>query len=71
MKNDILMIILPILVLVGWALLLTLADLWIPLKRKGIVALLAAAGLAAALGFTLAQGRLPVMVDSTVMVITE
>ncbi|NTV36059.1 MAG: NADH-quinone oxidoreductase subunit N [Anaerolineaceae bacterium] len=71
MKNDILMIILPILVLVGWALLLTLVDLWIPLKRKAIVALLAAAGLAATLGFTLAQGRLPVMVDSTVMVITD
>lgn len=71
MNKDILMILLPILVLVGWALLLTIVDLWIPLKRKGIVALLAAAGLALSLGFTLAQGRLPVMVDSTVMVITD
>ncbi len=48
--------ILPMLVVVIWAVLLMLADLWIPKERKGITAILAAAGLAVALGFTLAQG---------------
>ena len=48
--------ILPMLVVVVWAVLLMLADLWIPKDRKGITAILAAAGLAVALGFTLAQG---------------
>jgi NADH-quinone oxidoreductase subunit N len=47
--------ILPMLVVVIWAVLLMLADLWIPKERKGITAILAAAGLAVALGFTLAQ----------------
>jgi NADH-quinone oxidoreductase subunit N len=47
--------ILPMLVVVIWAVLLMLADLWIPKERKGITASLAAAGLAVALGFTLAQ----------------
>jgi NADH-quinone oxidoreductase subunit N len=47
--------ILPIIIVVAWATLLLVADLWIPKHRKGITALLAAAGLAIALGFTLAQ----------------
>lgn len=47
--------ILPILVVIVWAVLLMLADLWIPDERKGLTAILAAAGLAVALGLTLAQ----------------
>ena len=71
MNADLLTILLPVLALTGWALLLLLVDLWIPRTRKGITALLAAVGLAAALGLTIAQGRLPAMTDSTVMVITD
>ncbi len=41
---------------VVWAVLLMLVDLWIPKERKGITAILAAVGLAVALGFTLSQG---------------
>ncbi len=37
--------ILPVVVLVGWSLLLVLVDLWIPAQRKGITALVAALGL--------------------------
>ena len=48
--------ILPLIVVVGWAVLLMVVDLWIPKQRKGITALLAAFGLAVALGFALAQG---------------
>ncbi len=47
--------ILPLIILVGWAVVLMLADLWIPKSRKGITALLAAAGLAVTLGFVLQQ----------------
>lgn len=46
---------LPLVVLVFWAMALLLVDLWIPAHRKGITALLAAAGLAVSLGLTLAQ----------------
>ena len=46
-------VILPLLVLVGWACLLLLVDLFI--KRKGVTAFLAALGLALTLGLTLAQ----------------
>ena len=46
-------VILPLLVLTIWACVLLLADLFI--KRKGITALLAALGLAIALGLTLSQ----------------
>jgi NADH-quinone oxidoreductase subunit N len=45
--------ILPLLVLTAWACVLLLVDLFI--KNKGITALLAALGLALALGFTLSQ----------------
>jgi len=47
--------ILPLSVLVVWACVLLLVDLFIPKGRKGWTALLAAAGLAAALGITLMQ----------------
>ncbi|PKO06478.1 MAG: NADH-quinone oxidoreductase subunit N [Chloroflexi bacterium HGW-Chloroflexi-3] len=47
--------ILPVMIVAGWALLLLVVDLWIPRYRKGITALLAAVGLAIALGFVLAS----------------
>ena len=47
--------ILPIITILLWALLLLIADLWIPQKRKGLTALLAAIGLAAGIGLSLAQ----------------
>jgi len=48
-------IILPTILLVAWACVLLLVDLFIPKERKGWTALLAAVGLAGALGITLAQ----------------
>jgi NADH-quinone oxidoreductase subunit N len=50
--------ILPTLLLVAWACVLLLLDLFIPKGRKGWTALLAAVGLAAALGITIAQAGL-------------
>ncbi len=50
--------ILPTLLLVAWACLLLLVDLFIPKGRKSWTALLAAVGLAGALGITLAQAGL-------------
>jgi len=47
--------ILPLLVLVVWTCILLLVDLFIPRGRKGWTALLAAVGLALAMGLTLAQ----------------
>lgn len=47
--------ILPLTVLTAWTCVLLLADLLIPMDRKGITALLAALGLALTLGFTLSQ----------------
>jgi NADH-quinone oxidoreductase subunit N len=47
--------ILPIIILVAWACVLLLVDLFIPKGRKGWTALLAAVGLAGTLGVTLAQ----------------
>jgi NADH-quinone oxidoreductase subunit N len=52
--NDILAF-LPMIVLLTWAILLLLADLWISPERKGLTALLAAIGLAVTLGLTLAR----------------
>lgn len=46
---------LPLIVLTVWATALLLVDLFIPTDRKGLTALLAAAGLALTIGFTLAQ----------------
>ena len=48
-------IILPTILLVAWACVLLLVDLFIPKGRKGWTALLAAVGLAGAMGITLAQ----------------
>ncbi len=50
--------ILPTILLVAWACVLLLVDLFIPKGRKGWTALLAAVGLAGALGVTLAQAGL-------------
>jgi len=47
--------ILPLIIVVAWAVVLLLIDLWIPKRRKGITAVLAAAGLAVTLGFVLRQ----------------
>jgi NADH:ubiquinone oxidoreductase subunit 2 (subunit N) len=58
MKPSDILTILPIIVLVAWACLLLLVDLFIPRNRKGWTALLAAVGLAAALGVTVAQAGL-------------
>jgi NADH-quinone oxidoreductase subunit N len=48
---------LPLEVLVVWALALLVIDLWIPAQRKGITALVAAAGLAVSLGLALSQSN--------------
>jgi len=56
--NDLfrdLITLMPWVFLVLWACLLLLADLFIPTGRKGLTALLAAIGLAIALGFAVAQ----------------
>src|SRR5215212_4384042 len=47
--------ILPLTLLIVWACVLLLVDLFIPKERKGLTALLAALGLALTLGLTLAQ----------------
>jgi NADH-quinone oxidoreductase subunit N len=47
--SDDLLALLPVLIVAGWACVLILVDLFIPRRRKGITALLAAAGLLAAL----------------------
>jgi len=59
-QNDFFTI-LPVLTLVAWAILLLIADLFIPRGRKGITALLAALGLAAALGVSLALAGRPAL----------
>ncbi len=51
--ND-LITILPTIIVAVWAIVLLVADLWIPKERKGITALLAALGLAVTLGVNLA-----------------
>jgi len=56
-KSD-LYTILPLLIVMGWASLLLLVDLFIRRERKGWTAVLAAVGLAGALGITLAQAGL-------------
>ncbi len=45
----------PVIFLTAWASLLLLADLFVPKARKGITAILAAVGLAAALGIVIEQ----------------
>ncbi len=62
-------VILPLVVLVAWACILLLVDLFIPKGRKGWTALLAAVGLVAALGLTIAQnGTLSGAFNGMVMV---
>ena len=48
-------VLLPLILLVGWACALLLVDLFIPKERKWLTALLAALGLALTLGFTISQ----------------
>jgi NADH-quinone oxidoreductase subunit N len=48
-------IILPLTILIAWACVLLLVDLFIPKERKGITAFLATLGLALTLGFTVTQ----------------
>jgi NADH-quinone oxidoreductase subunit N len=57
MTNQDLLSILPLIVLLAWALTLLLVDLWVPANRKGITALLAAFGLAVSLGLSLPQAN--------------
>jgi NADH-quinone oxidoreductase subunit N len=52
--NDLLAI-LPFIIIVAWAILLIVADLFIPKERKGIMALLTGIGLLVALGFAVAR----------------
>jgi NADH-quinone oxidoreductase subunit N len=55
MNLDNLIAILPLAVLIFWAVLVLLVDLWIPRERKSITAVLTAVGLALSLALTLAQ----------------
>lgn len=72
MTQELITILLPIIVVVAGALLLLLVDQWIPERRKGISALLAAAVLAAALGLNLAVGaRSAGLVDPNSMVVLD
>lgn len=48
-------VLLPTIILIAWACVLLIADLFIPKKRKWLTAMLAAFGLALTLGFTLSQ----------------
>jgi NADH-quinone oxidoreductase subunit N len=48
-------VLLPLIILIAWACVLLLVDLFIPKERKWLTALLAALGLAVTLGFTLSQ----------------
>jgi NADH-quinone oxidoreductase subunit N len=61
--------ILPVVVLVGWSLLLVLVDLWVPAQRKGITALLAALGLIVSLALVVYQsGRSQVALSGMAVV---
>jgi NADH-quinone oxidoreductase subunit N len=53
--NDIITV-LPTMIVVVWAVLLLVLDLWIPRERKGLTALLSVIGLALALGVNLLLG---------------
>lgn len=48
-------VLLPVILLAAWACVLLLVDLFVPKERKWLTAMLAAFGLALALGFTLSQ----------------
>lgn len=49
------MAILPLAILVGWAIILILVDLFIPAERRGVIALLAAIGIVISLGIAIHQ----------------
>lgn len=56
--------VLPFTLLVGWAVVLLLVDLWIPKNRKGITAALSAVGILGAFGLLVWKAsQLPAMVD--------
>lgn len=55
MTVDDLYTILPLIILVSWALVLLLVDLWIPHNRKGVTAILAAIGLVVVIGVVLGR----------------
>ncbi|HSV86705.1 MAG TPA: NADH-quinone oxidoreductase subunit N [Levilinea sp.] len=57
MTVDDLYTILPLIILVSWALALLMVDLWIPRNRKGITAILAALGLVVVIGVVLGRGH--------------
>lgn len=66
--ND-LITILPLVVLAGWGVLLLLADLWIPQKRKGVTAALAVVGMAVSMGLSLSKwGQTQTAFNDTVVV---
>jgi NADH-quinone oxidoreductase subunit N len=71
MSSNDLFVLLPLVVLIGWAILLLLAGLWISEKRKGFVALLAAIGLVAALVLTLLQVGRPPQVAFNSMIVRD
>jgi NADH-quinone oxidoreductase subunit N len=71
MNSNDLFVLLPLIFLIGWAILLLLVDLWIPEKRKGYVALLAAIGLVAALVLTLLQVGQPSQVAFNSMIMQD
>jgi len=56
MLSSEILIILPPIIVAAWAILLLVADLFIPANRKSITALLSALGLAISLGVNLAMG---------------
>ncbi|MEN4042810.1 MAG: NADH-quinone oxidoreductase subunit N [Anaerolineaceae bacterium] len=55
MTVDDLYTIFPLIILVSWALVLLLVDLWIPRNRKGVTAILAAIGLVVVIGVVLGR----------------
>jgi NADH-quinone oxidoreductase subunit N len=61
--------ILPVMIVVGWALLLLVVDLWIPKNRKGVTALLAVVGMAIALGFVLAASGSTILAWNNMVVL--
>ncbi len=63
--------ILPLTILTVWACALLMVDLFIPKTQKWITALLAAAGLAITLGFTIAQVGLPAKTGFNDMVASD
>lgn len=63
--------ILPLLIVVGWALLLLLVDLWVPHERKGITASLAAVGLLLALAAAVLLRAKPMLAFGGMIIVDE